>query len=209
MTSTRMPSHGTRANRLEDYWHGSKQQWRASGFSTGCRCVPGDYRPYVQNTAISWEIDVPTVDEMAARIDGLRATHDWLVLEQDDQIIGFAYGSHAWPPSNRRLRPVSMSTSTITAPAEDASSTRNCCAGSPSAATGKPSPASPNPTRPATAFIDPSGSRTPAHTGAWHGSTTAGTTWHGCSSICLAMAARMDLLTRSSDPPAASGPVGR
>lgn len=50
------------------------------------------YRPYVQNTAISWEIDVPTVDEMAARIDGLRATHDWLVLEQDDQIIGFAYG---------------------------------------------------------------------------------------------------------------------
>jgi hypothetical protein len=30
---------------------------------------------------------------MAASIDGLRATHDWLVLEQDDQIIGFAYGS--------------------------------------------------------------------------------------------------------------------
>jgi L-amino acid N-acyltransferase YncA len=29
---------------------------------------------------------------MAARIDGLRATHEWLVLERDDQIIGFAYG---------------------------------------------------------------------------------------------------------------------
>ena len=50
------------------------------------------YRPYVQNTAISWEIDVPTVAEMAARIDGLRATHEWLVLERDDHIIGFAYG---------------------------------------------------------------------------------------------------------------------
>jgi L-amino acid N-acyltransferase YncA len=50
------------------------------------------YRPYVQNTAISWEIDVPTVDEMAARIDGLRGTHEWLVLERDDEIIGFAYG---------------------------------------------------------------------------------------------------------------------
>jgi L-amino acid N-acyltransferase YncA len=50
------------------------------------------YRPYVQNTAISWEIDVPTVGEMAARIDGLRATHEWLVLERDAQIIGFAYG---------------------------------------------------------------------------------------------------------------------
>jgi L-amino acid N-acyltransferase YncA len=28
------------------------------------------YRPYVQTTAISWEIDVPTVADMAARIDG-------------------------------------------------------------------------------------------------------------------------------------------
>ena len=50
------------------------------------------YRPYVLTTAISWEIDVPTVAEMAARIDGLRATHEWLVLERDAQIIGFAYG---------------------------------------------------------------------------------------------------------------------
>ena len=50
------------------------------------------HRPYVENTAISWEIEVPTVDEMASRIDGLRATHEWLVLERGDQIVGFAYG---------------------------------------------------------------------------------------------------------------------
>jgi L-amino acid N-acyltransferase YncA len=50
------------------------------------------YRPYVEDTPISWEIDVPTVDEMATRIVGLRATHEWLVLEREDQIIGFAYG---------------------------------------------------------------------------------------------------------------------
>ena len=50
------------------------------------------YRPYVQDTAISWEIDVPTVEEMASRIAGLRATHEWLVLERGDQIVGFAYG---------------------------------------------------------------------------------------------------------------------
>jgi L-amino acid N-acyltransferase YncA len=54
--------------------------------------VPGDLPPLCQTTAISWEIDVPTVADMAARIDGLRATHEWLVLERDDQIIGFAYG---------------------------------------------------------------------------------------------------------------------
>jgi hypothetical protein len=109
------------------------------------------YRPYVQTTAISWEIDVPAVADMAARIDGLRATHEWLVLERDDQIIGFAYGQPL-----KRLA--------------------SCCAGSPSEAIGKPSPASLNPTRRAKAFIDPSGSRAPAGTDAPHGSATAGTT---------------------------------
>src|SRR6201998_2864963 len=50
------------------------------------------YRPYVEDTAISWEIEVPTAGEMAARIARLRETHEWLVLERDDQVIGFAYG---------------------------------------------------------------------------------------------------------------------
>ena len=115
-----------------------------------------------------------------------------------------------WPARDNRgrLRPVSMSMSTITAPARDAICTRSCCGGSPSAAIGKSSSASPNPTRPATAFIDPSGSRTPACTAAWHGSTTAGTTWHGCNSICLTLAARMDRRARFADPrPATYGPL--
>jgi L-amino acid N-acyltransferase YncA len=90
------------------------------------------YRPYVQNTAISWEINVPTVAEMAARTGGLRATHEWLVLERDDRIIGFAYGQPL-----KRLAAVQWSAETgidvdvdVTAPAQDASSTRNCCGGS-------------------------------------------------------------------------------
>jgi L-amino acid N-acyltransferase YncA len=52
------------------------------------------YRPYVEDTAISWESEVPTVAEMAARIVAAREKHEWLVLEGDDQIIGFAY-AHA------------------------------------------------------------------------------------------------------------------
>jgi L-amino acid N-acyltransferase YncA len=67
--------------------------------STVRQAVPQDanacvaiYRPYVEDTAISWELEVPTVDDMAARICGLRATHEWLVLEREDQIVGFAYG---------------------------------------------------------------------------------------------------------------------
>jgi L-amino acid N-acyltransferase YncA len=92
MTSTGMPADGTRASRLENNgMEASSSGVRPASAQDAGACL-AIYRPYVQNTAISWEIDVPTADEMAARIGGLRATHDWLVLERDDQIIGFAYG---------------------------------------------------------------------------------------------------------------------
>ena len=59
---------------------------------------PGDaaecvriYRPYVRDTAISWELEVPTVAEMAARIVRAREIHEWLVLESDGRIVGMAY----------------------------------------------------------------------------------------------------------------------
>ena len=61
------------------------------------------YRPYVDNTVISWEIEVPSVDEMASRIASAQKAHEWLVLEHDGQVIAFAYGhaldslpSHQW-----------------------------------------------------------------------------------------------------------------
>jgi L-amino acid N-acyltransferase YncA len=92
MTSTGMPAQGTRASRLENNgMEASSSGVRPASARDAGACL-AIYHPYVQNTAISWEIDVPTADEMAARIGGLRATHDWLVLERDDQIIGFAYG---------------------------------------------------------------------------------------------------------------------
>lgn len=53
------------------------------------------YRPYVERTVISWEIDVPTEGEMAARIAAAQMNHEWLVLERDRRVIGFAYG-HAF-----------------------------------------------------------------------------------------------------------------
>lgn len=49
------------------------------------------YRPYVLDTPITFETDVPTVDEMAARIMTARATHEWLVLEIDATVRGYAY----------------------------------------------------------------------------------------------------------------------
>ncbi|MDX3000884.1 GNAT family N-acetyltransferase [Kribbella solani] len=49
------------------------------------------YAPYVTGTAITFEIEPPSVAEMAARIAAARKTHAWLVLELDDQVIGYAY----------------------------------------------------------------------------------------------------------------------
>jgi phosphinothricin acetyltransferase len=50
------------------------------------------YRPYVENTVISWELETPSPDEMASRIASAQKAHEWLVLEHDDQVIGFGYG---------------------------------------------------------------------------------------------------------------------
>jgi L-amino acid N-acyltransferase YncA len=60
---------------------------RAASARDAVACL-GISRPYV-DTIVSWEIEVPTVSEMSARIE---AAHEWLVLEHDRRIIGFAYG---------------------------------------------------------------------------------------------------------------------
>lgn len=51
------------------------------------------YRPYVLDTPITFETEVPTVEEMTARIVGARATHEFLVLEVDGEVCGYAYAS--------------------------------------------------------------------------------------------------------------------
>lgn len=60
--------------------------------------VPGDapalldiYAPYIRDTVITFECDVPTAEEFAARIEETAALHPYLVCERDGQIIGYAY----------------------------------------------------------------------------------------------------------------------
>ena len=50
------------------------------------------YAPYVRDTAISFEKDPPSVEEMAARIAAAQRLHAWLVLEDDGDVAGYAYG---------------------------------------------------------------------------------------------------------------------
>jgi phosphinothricin acetyltransferase len=55
------------------------------------------YRPYVEHTATTFETEVPTVEQMASRIAVARDTHEWVVLENDDEVLGYAY-AHAFNP---------------------------------------------------------------------------------------------------------------
>jgi L-amino acid N-acyltransferase YncA len=50
------------------------------------------YAPYVTDTAITFEIEPPTVEEMTDRITKAAKTHAWLVIEDEGRVVGYAYG---------------------------------------------------------------------------------------------------------------------
>lgn len=53
------------------------------------------YAPYVLDTAISFEETPPTEIEMAGRIGDVLPTHPFLVFEEADRVLGYAYaGPH-------------------------------------------------------------------------------------------------------------------
>ena len=49
------------------------------------------YAHYVLNTAVSFEYDVPTIDEFRKRIEKTSAKYPYLVCVKDDEIVGYAY----------------------------------------------------------------------------------------------------------------------
>jgi L-amino acid N-acyltransferase YncA len=51
------------------------------------------YAPFIRDTAVSFEEQVPTLQEFGERIRSSSATHPWLVFEVDGQIVGYAYAS--------------------------------------------------------------------------------------------------------------------
>ncbi len=51
------------------------------------------YAPYVKHTAITFEYDVPSVEEFTARIRNTLKRYPYLVAQQGDRIIGYAYAS--------------------------------------------------------------------------------------------------------------------
>lgn len=64
------------------------------------RCVNPDtdtsaileiYRPFVLSTVVTFEYDVPTVDEFWKRICKIKDEYPYIVAEQNNKIIGYAY----------------------------------------------------------------------------------------------------------------------
>ncbi len=51
----------------------------------------GIYSYYVENTAITFEYDVPSVEEFAGRIEKTLKRYPYLVLEDEGRIVGYAY----------------------------------------------------------------------------------------------------------------------
>lgn len=51
------------------------------------------YRPFVESTPISFELAVPSQDELARRVASAIEKWAWLVATVDGEVAGYAYGS--------------------------------------------------------------------------------------------------------------------
>ena len=56
------------------------------------------YAPYVENTTITFEYDVPGPEEFMRRFREITAQYPWLVWEEKGEILGYAYAA---PPYTR------------------------------------------------------------------------------------------------------------
>ena len=66
------------------------------------------YAPYVEGTAITFELEAPSVAEMARRITTTLENYPWLVIETDEGIVGYAYAG-AFRPRAAYKRSVELS----------------------------------------------------------------------------------------------------
>ena len=51
------------------------------------------YSPYILNTPITFETEVPTLEEFTERIERIKSSYPYLVCEIDGKVIGYAYAA--------------------------------------------------------------------------------------------------------------------
>ena len=54
------------------------------------------YRPYVEETTITFEFEPPAPEVFAARFAAVTAQFPWFVAEENGQVVGYAYASRAF-----------------------------------------------------------------------------------------------------------------
>lgn len=73
-----------------------------SGGAADAAAVAEIYRPWVEESAASFELVAPDAEEMAARIARSNQRWRWLVAELDGEVAGYAYGTaHRARPAYR------------------------------------------------------------------------------------------------------------
>lgn len=72
-----------------------------------CPQILGIYEHYVRHTAISFEYDVPTLEEMEARMENIQRKYPYLVAETGGNVAGYAYATdfryraaYQWSPES-------------------------------------------------------------------------------------------------------------
>jgi phosphinothricin acetyltransferase len=51
------------------------------------------YAPHVEGSAVSFEEQAPSAEDLAARIEHYGASHAWLVAEREGRVVGYAYAT--------------------------------------------------------------------------------------------------------------------
>ena len=58
------------------------------------QAIQAIYAPYVEKTAITFEYEVPSVQEFEKRISKTIEKYPYLVAEENGQVLGYAYASN-------------------------------------------------------------------------------------------------------------------
>ena len=62
-----------------------------SATSADAGAIAAIYNWYIEHTAITFEVEPVSGDEIARRIAAVIAAHEWLVLERAGELLGYAY----------------------------------------------------------------------------------------------------------------------
>jgi L-amino acid N-acyltransferase YncA len=62
-----------------------------SATTSDAAAIAAIYNWYIAHTVITFEVDPVSAEEMAQRIAGVLAAHEWLVLESEGELLGYAY----------------------------------------------------------------------------------------------------------------------